>query len=319
MAPRVFIDGQSGTTGLRIRDWLADRADLELLQIPHADRRDADARKALAAEADLVVLCLPDAAAREIISFTPQDKRVLDASSAHRVTQGWVYGLPELALGQREAIAGATRVSNAGCWASAIVLATRPLIEEGLLPADAPLAVQGLSGYSGGGREMIERWEDPDRGLLALPYPAPYTLERVHKHLPEIERYAGLARAPQFLPAVGPFRCGMRVSIPLHEALCAPGATPKAIWDTLHLRYRDERFVRVAPFADPIETDERSFSPLRLNDTNLLEITVAPHPAGHTMLICVLDNLVAWRGASARFRVNQGLEFLATALVEWVE
>lgn len=296
MAPKVFIDGQSGTTGLRIRDWLAERTDLEVLRIPHAERRDPDVRKAHAAEADVVVLCLPDAAAREIMSLTPPDKRVLDASSAHRVAPGWVYGLPELAPGQREAIARATRVSNSGCWATAIILATRPLVDAGLVPPDAPLAVHGISGYSGGGRDLIERWEDPDRGLLTLPYPAPYALERVHKHMPEIQRYTGLANAPQFLPTVGPFRCGMRVSIPLHAALCTRGTTPKAIWDALYARYRDERFVRVAPFADPIEIDERSFNPLRMNDTNLLEITVAPHPAGHALLVCVLDNL--GKGAS---------------------
>jgi N-acetyl-gamma-glutamyl-phosphate reductase len=290
---RVFIDGHAGTTGLRIRDWLVGREDeLELLWLPEAERKDPGARRELSNSADLVVLCLPDDAARDAAGgISNAATRVLDASTAHRVADGWVYGLPEMTPAQRGAIAGAQRVTNPGCYASAFVLLVRPLLEAGLLVADAPLAIHALSGYSGGGRELIERWQHPDRGLLMLPFEAPYALERVHKHLPEMHAYSGLERAPQFAPAVGPFRCGMRIQIPLHAALLAPGASGKAIWEALDARYRDERFVVVHPFADPIETHEQSFDPRACNDTNRLEITVAANPAGHALLLAVLDNL----------------------------
>lgn len=290
---RVFIDGHAGTTGLRIRDWLAGREDeLELLWLPEAERKSLDARRELSNSADLVVLCLPDAAAREAVSgISNAATRVLDASTAHRIADGWVYGLPEMTPGQRDAIAGASRVTNPGCYASSCILLLRPLLEARLVAEDAPLSIHALSGYSGGGRELIERWQDPDRGLLMLPFEAPYALERVHKHLPEIQTYSGLERAPQFAPAVGPFRCGMRVQVPLHAALLAPGATGKAIWEALDARYRGERFVVVHPFADPIETHDLSFDPRACNDTSRLEVTVAANPAGHVMLIAVSDNL----------------------------
>jgi N-acetyl-gamma-glutamyl-phosphate reductase len=295
--PKVFVDGQAGTTGLRIRDWLAGRRDLELLEIEEARRKDPRARADLANAADAVVLCLPDAAARETVAaITSPTARVIDASTAHRVAAGWVYGLPEVEPGQRARIAAARRVSNPGCYASAVVLALRPLVDERLLPADAPLAVHALSGYSGGGRELCEKWEDPDRGLLALPFEAPYALERVHKHVPEMVEYARLSREPVFVPAVGPFRCGMRVEIPLHAALLAPGASGKRIWEALATRYRDERFVRVQPYAEPPAFDERSLDPRRCNDTNRLELYVSPHPSGHVLLVALLDNL--GKGAS---------------------
>lgn len=292
MKRRIFIDGQAGTTGLRIREWLAGRDDLELLQLDEAARKDLAARHAAIAAADLVVLCLPDEAAREAAAAAAGTQtRILDASSAHRTSEGWVFGLPELAPGQREAIAAAARVSNAGCWATAAILALRPLVDAGLLPPEAPVTVHGVSGYSGGGKQMIGRWEDPAGGLLGHVYEAPYALDRLHKHLPEMTRYAGLAHPPHFVPAVGPFRCGMRVQIPLHRALLARGAEGKAVWNALEARYRGERFVRVLPLREPLESDERSFDPRACNDTNRIELRVVPNPAGHLLLVAVLDNL----------------------------
>jgi N-acetyl-gamma-glutamyl-phosphate reductase len=295
--PKVFIDGHAGTTGLRIRDWLADRRDLELVVIDEARRKDPAARAALANQVDAVVLCLPDAAAREAVAaITSPTTRVIDASTAHRVSPGWVYGLPELEPAQRARISAARRVSNPGCYASAVVLALRPLVDAGLLPTAAPLAVHALSGYSGGGRELCEKWEDPNRGLLTLPFEAPYALERVHKHVPEMVEYARLEREPVFVPAVGPFRCGMRVEIPLHASLLAPGASGKRVWEALATRYHDERFVRVQPYTEPPAFDERSLDPRRCNDTNRLELYVSPHPSGHLLLVALLDNL--GKGAS---------------------
>ncbi|MFI5316743.1 MAG: N-acetyl-gamma-glutamyl-phosphate reductase [Myxococcota bacterium] len=292
MAPRVFIDGHVGTTGLRIRDWLAGRRDLGVVELPESLRKDSAARRDAIAGADVAVLCLPDAAAREAAEFARESRvRVLDASAAHRVAPGWVFGLPELAATQRAEIAAARAVSNAGCWASAAILLLRPLLDAGLLPRGVAIHIHGLSGYSGGGREMIARWEDPAGGLLTHVYEAPYSLDRVHKHVPEIVRHTGLAHEPVFVPAVGPFRCGMRVQIPLHAEL-APGlAGGKSVFEALEARYRGERFVKVHAIREPLDSDERSFDPRACNDTNRIELRVIPHPSGHLLLVAVLDNL----------------------------
>ena len=292
MAPRVFIDGHMGTTGLRIRDWLVGREDLEVFELPEARRKDAAARREALASADLAVLCLPDDAAREAVALAQgAGVRILDASSAHRVTPGWVFGLPELAPEQRGLIAGAQRVSNAGCWASAAILLLRPLIDAGLVPRDAPIALHGLSGYSGGGRELIAKWEDASSGLLTHVYEAPYALDRVHKHIPEMTRWSGLTHEPAFVPAVGPFRCGMRLELPMHASLLARGVSGKTIWEAIDARYRGEPFVRVLPIVEPLGADERSFDPRACNDTNRIELRVLPHPSGHVLLMAVLDNL----------------------------
>jgi len=292
MAPRVFIDGHIGTTGLRIRDWLVGRSDLEVFELPEERRKDTAARRDALASSDLAVLCLPDDAAREAVALAQGTRaRILDASSAHRVTPGWVFGLPELAPEQRAAIAGASRVSNAGCWASATILLLRPLVDAGLVPRDAPITLHGLSGYSGGGKELIAKWEDPAGGLLTHVYEAPYALDRVHKHAPEMTRWSGLAHEPQFSPAVGPFRCGMRLQIPLHATLLAHGVSGKSIWEALHSRYRGEPFVRVLPIVEPLGADDRAFDPRACNDTNRIELRVLPHPSGHVLLMAVLDNL----------------------------
>jgi len=290
--PRVFIDGHVGTTGLRIREWLAGREDLELLAIDEAARKDEAARRALLNRADLVVLCLPDDAAREAVGWIESPTtRVVDASTAHRVAPGWTFGLPEVSPAQRAAVAASRRVSNPGCYPVSVILGLRPLIEAGLLPADAPVTVHALSGYTGGGRSLIERWEDPERALLRLPFEAPYALDRVHKHVPEMTKYAGLAHEPFFVPAVGPFATGMRVEIPLHASLLPPGASAKAIWELLATRYAGEPFVRVAPFEESLGSDERRYDPLACNGTNRVELHVAPNPLGHVLLVGLLDNL----------------------------
>lgn len=292
MRPKVYIDGQAGTTALRIRDWLASRSDLELLTAPDALRKDPETRRRLLLASDVSVLCLPDDAAREAAVWVADGPtRLIDASTAHRTAAGWVYGLPELAPSQRDTIRAARFVSNPGCYAAAFLLLVRPLMEQGLLSADHGPTVHAVSGYSGGGREMIERWEDPTRDLGHLVYEAPYALMRVHKHVPEMRTHAGLRAEPQFVPAVGPFRCGMRVQVALPASVLPQGTKGKEIWELLSERYAGEPFVRVAPLAEPAEPDERIFDPRACNDTNRIELHVLPHPSGHLLLIALLDNL----------------------------
>jgi N-acetyl-gamma-glutamyl-phosphate reductase len=305
MTPRVFIDGHVGTTGLRIREWLAGRSDLRVIEIAESRRKDPAARRDAIGGADVAVLCLPDDAAREAAAFAAEaGVRVLDASTAHRVAPGWTFGLPELVPGQRAEIARARNVSNTGCWSCAVILLVRPLLDAGLLSKDVPLSVHGLSGYSGGGRDMIAKWEDPTRGLLTHVYEAPYALDRVHKHVPEMKRWGGLTHDPAFVPAVGPFRCGMRVEIPLHAEI-APGISGgKSVYEALEARYRGEPFVRVLPIREPLESDESTFDPRACNDTNRIELRVLPHPSGHVLLVAVLDNLGKGASGSAIQSLN---------------
>ena len=292
--PRVYIDGHVGTTGLRIRDWLRGRGDLEVLDLPEARRKDPAARRDRVGEADVAVLCLPDDAAREAAAWAvASGTRVVDASTAHRVEEGWTYGLPELDPGRRALIAAADRVSNPGCYPSGFALLVRPLVDAGMLPPDAALSIHALSGYSGGGRALIERWESPGNGLAGLPFEAPYALDRVHKHIPEMTRYAGLGREPQFLPAVGPFRCGMRVQVPLPVGV--PAGDGIRAHEVLADRYAGEPFVRVAPRPGPAK-DEWTLDPRACNDTNRIDLHVFPHPSGHVLLAAILDNL--GKGAS---------------------
>ena len=306
--PKVYVDGHAGTTGLRIREWLAGRGDLELLTLPEARRKDLAARRERVAEADAAVLCLPDDAAREAAAWAAAaGTRVVDASTAHRVAEGWEYGLPELDPERRGALRSAVRVSNPGCYPSGFVLLVRPLVDAGLLAADAPLSVHALSGYSGGGRALIERWEDPGRGLAGLPFESPYALDRPHKHLPELTRYAGLAREPQFVPAVGSFRCGMRVQVPLPAGLPAGADAARngvRVHEALADRYAGETFVRVAPRSRPAP-DERGLDPRACNDTNRMDLHVHPHPSGHVLLVAILDNL--GKGASGAAIQNLNL------------
>ncbi len=292
MRPKIYIDGQAGTTALRIREWLAGRNDLEVIVLPEELRKDPGARKQALRDANIVLLCLPDDAAREAAAWLADSRvRILDASTAHRVTDGWVYGLPELAAGQRQRIAQAPRVANPGCYSSAVILLVRPLIDAGLILPETPLSIHALSGYSGGGRSLIERWEDPKRGLLKIAHEAPYSISKVHKHIPEIVRHGTLGAEPHFLPSVGPFRCGMRVQIIIPAKTLPKASTGKTIWEALSARYAKELFVRVEPLTDASEADEFTFDPQAFNGTNRISLRVLPHTSGHVLLMARLDNL----------------------------
>ena len=289
MPPQVYIDGHVGTTGLRIREWMVGRNDVDVLTLPEAQRKDAMARRELVAQADVAILCLPDEAAAQAAAWAAEaGTRVIDTSTAHRVADGWVYGLPELQPGRRDALRHADRVANPGCYPSAFLLLVRPLIDAGVLAPDVPLSIHALSGYSGGGRALIEKWENLAFGLNSLPYEAPYALDRVHKHLPEMTIHARLETAPQFVPAVGPFHCGMRVQVPLH-ARQLRGHHGASVRNVLAERYAGEPFVTVMPEAAPV--DEYGLDPRACNDTNRITLHVIPNPAGHTLLVAILDNL----------------------------
>ncbi|MGN0651867.1 MAG: N-acetyl-gamma-glutamyl-phosphate reductase [Gemmiger sp.] len=284
MGFKIFVDGSSGTTGLRIADRLAERAEFTLLTIPEQDRKDVNARAAIINESDLSFLCLPDAAAREVIPLVKPEVRILDTSTAHRTAPGWLYGLPEL-HGTRKALRTAARVAVPGCYATGFITLVAPLVQMGLLPKDYPLTCHGLSGYSGAGKSGIAQYNDPERDI-AFESPRPYGLTLSHKHLPEMQAVCGLSAPPVFCPIVDDYYAGMEVTVPLHLPLVGHSAEELAA--ALADYYRDETVIRVHPL-----NEAPAFLPAnRLAGKDSLEIYPTVSPDGTRMLlISVLDNL----------------------------
>jgi N-acetyl-gamma-glutamyl-phosphate reductase len=294
MKYRAFVDGQEGTTGLRIHEYLAQRSDIEVLRIDADKRKDPLARARLLNAADVAFLCLPDAAAREAASLVDNPKTCLiDASTAHRTAPGWAFGLPELAPDQRQKIRASKRIANPGCHASAFILLLRPLVDAGIVPAATPVSASSITGYSGGGKKMIEQYEAG--GDPRLDSPRPYALTLAHKHVPEMAAHTGLSVKPLFMPIVGKFYKGLSVSVPLHLSQLKAGASAEQVQAALAQRYAGERFVRVLPLRDPAAIEEGYFDVQACNDTNRVDIFVFANDA-QVLLMCRLDNL--GKGAS---------------------
>ena len=294
MTYRVFVDGQEGTTGLRIHEYLAQRSDIEVLRIEPDKRKDAAERARLLNAADVAFLCLPDAAAREAAALVSNPNTCLiDASTAHRTAAGWVFGMPELSPDQRERIRQAKRISNPGCHSSSFILLLRPLVDAGLVPPNLALSATSITGYSGGGKKMIEQYEAG--GDARLNAPRPYALSLLHKHIPEMTAHTGLNVKPVFQPIVASFYKGLSVSVPLHLSQLKAGTTAEQLHAAFEQRYAGEAFIRVMPLRDPGVLEEGFFDVQACNDTNRVDIFVFAND-NQAMLMARLDNL--GKGAS---------------------
>jgi N-acetyl-gamma-glutamyl-phosphate reductase len=325
MVSKVFIDGAAGTTGLEIRERLSTRRELELVQLSDSERKDPRARREALNESDLVILCLPDDAAKEAVGMIERnDVRVIDASTAHRTAPGWVYGFPEMEKDQRAKIAASTRVANPGCYPTGYLALVRPLVRAGIIPKDFPLTVNAVSGYSGGGKSMIEEFEKKDSPAYTETVVRAYALTLAHKHVPEMKLHAGTAHPPVFAPSVGRYYRGMIVEVPL-QLWALPGKpTVFDLYKTLGEAYLGEKLVQVASFdrvldavkalreGKSVDFDLGDFMPSKSIDAEMLKLTngmelfvFGNDKTQQARLVAVLDNL--GKGASGAAVQNMNI------------
>ena len=304
MTKKIFIDGAAGTTGLEIRERLAGRAELSLISLSDAERKDDAARKRALNDADLVILCLPDDAARQAVALIDNPAvRVIDASSAHRVAPGWTYGFAELEADGYVRIAAATRVSNGGCWATGFLALVRPLVRAGLVPADFPVTAHGVSGYSGGGKAMIAEFEKPDAPGYVETVSRLYALGLDHKHIPEMQSHAGLRHPPLFAPAVGRFYRGMLVEVPLQTWALPGNPSAHALQAALADAYPNRPLVEVASLDEAASL--KTLDAEMLAGSNKLKLFVFGNDAaGQVRLVAALDNLGKGAGGMAVQNLN---------------
>ncbi len=298
----VFVDGQEGTTGLRIHEYLASRSDVEVLRIDHDKRKDSAERAKLLNAADVAFLCLPDAAAIEAAALVTNPKTCLiDASTAHRTATHWVFGLPELMPAQRDKLRASKRIANVGCHASALILLLRPLIDAGVLARSTPVTANSITGYSGGGKKMIEQYEAARANPTSsdgrrLQSPRPYALKLGHKHIPEVMAHTGATIKPIFMPVVCNFYKGLSVSMPLHRTQLAKGDF-STVQQVLERRYEGEAFIKVLPLGAASNQDDGAWDVQGCNDTNRVDMAVFIDDSGEqAILMARLDNL--GKGAS---------------------
>ncbi len=312
MKPKIFIDGEHGTTGLQIRQRLAERADLDILSIPESERRNPTLREEMLNAADVAILCLPDDAARESVAMVggANSTRIIDTSTAHRTAPGWAYGFAEMDRGQAATIAEARLVANPGCYPTGTIGLIRPLVKAGLLPADYPVTVNAVSGYTGGGKQLIAQMEDEQNpGYIAAPYFL-YGLTLAHKHVPEMQLHGMLSHAPLFAPSVGRFAQGMIVQVPLHLSGLNGAPQLADLHAALESHYAGQTIVEVVPL--PESAQLARIDPTELNDTDRMKIYVfGTEGKGQANLVAVLDNL--GKGASGAAVQNMDLMLGKTA------
>lgn len=307
----VFIDGQAGTTGLEISERLSHRTDIDLLTIEEARRKDPEARAALMDRADVTILCLPDDAALAAVTLGSGRTRFLDASTAHRTDPNWVYGCPELCTGQRELIASADRVSNPGCYPQGFILLIRPLVDAGVISKDAFLSLTGLSGYSGGGRAMVEAYQAFNAAEADALCARPYALHLNHKHRPEMQYYTGLKQPPLFSPTVANYYRGMLVEVPLHRAMLAEPVSGAEIGALLTERYSGEPFIEVHGFQPEQLLDGGYLNATATNGSNRMQLMVFGND-DQLLLVARYDNLGKGASGAAVQNLNLMLGFEET-------
>lgn len=302
----VYVDGLSGTTGLKIMERLNLYSEIEVIKIAHEHRRDPIKRAECLNDADLVFLCLPDDAAKESVGLVKNPKtKIIDASTAHRTNPNFQYGLAELSLYHREAIQKSHRISNPGCHASAFLLSVYPLVQSGILPKNYPLACQSITGYSGGGKPLIEKYENTEMGNPYKKAPRAYSLSLEHKHLKEMTLHSGLELSPVFVPVVGDFYQGLATTISLHKEHLNSQVSGKQIHDILSNHYKDQKFVHVKEYGDDSLLYDGGFDITGCNHSNHADIFVFGNQQGHTVVMTRLDNL--GKGASGAAVQNMNL------------